>query len=278
MANNGKRFILVLINCATRYHEAVAIKNIDTTTIAEELLTIFSRVGIPNEMLSDRGTQFTSELISEIASLLSLRQLFTSPYHAMCNGLVEKFNGTLKKMLSRMSAEKPKDWDKYIPALLFAYREVPQASMGFSPFELLYGRTVKGPLCILKELCTGEKNTDEVMATYVLELRERLEETCELAHEKLRSAQKTQKKTYDRKSRAKKLQVGDKVLILLPTETNKLLMQWKGPFVITNKVRENYYLLSVNGKEKIFHANMLKKYVERIPINVGSVCCLVTSN
>ena len=123
-----------------------------------------------------------------------------------------------------MSAEKPKDWDKYIPALLFAYREVPQASVGFSLFELLYGRTVKGPLCILKELSTGEKNTNEVMTTYqhILELRERLRDTSELAHVELRSAQKTQKKYYDRKSRAKKLQIGDK--ILLPTETNKLLM------------------------------------------------------
>ena len=196
VSNNGKRFIIVLIDCATRYPEGVAIKNIDTTTIAEELVTIFSRVGNPDEMLSDIGTQFTSELMSEIARLLSLRQLFTSPYHTMCNGLVEKFNGTLKKMLSRTSAEKPKDWDKYILALLFAYREVPQATMDFTPFELMYRRTVKGPLCVLKELWTGEKNTDEVMTTYqhVLELRERLEETCELAHEELRSAQKTQKK------------------------------------------------------------------------------------
>ena len=63
-------------------------------------------------------------------------------------------------------------------------------------------------------------------------------------------------------------------MVLLPTETNKLLMQWKGPFVITKKARENDHLLSVNRKENIFHANMLKKYVERIPITVGSVCCL----
>ncbi|XP_049524028.1 uncharacterized protein LOC125945781 [Dermacentor silvarum] len=55
----------------------------------------------------------------------------------MANGLVEKFNGTLKLMLKRMCAEKPRDWDRYLAPLLFAYREVPQASLGFSPFELL---------------------------------------------------------------------------------------------------------------------------------------------
>ena len=65
VSNNSKRFILFLIDCATRYPEAIAIKNIDTTTIAEELVTVFSGVGISYEMVSDLGTQFTSELIGE---------------------------------------------------------------------------------------------------------------------------------------------------------------------------------------------------------------------
>ena len=90
-------------------------------------------------MLTDQGSQFTSEVMKEVSRLLSLKQITTTPYHPMCNGLVEKFNGTLKQMLRRMCAERPKDWDKYLNALLFAYREVPQESMGFSPFELLYG-------------------------------------------------------------------------------------------------------------------------------------------
>jgi len=55
-------------------------------------------------------------------------------------------------MLKKVCAEKPKDWDRYIGPLLFAYREVRQESLGFSPFELVYGRSVRGPLLILKEL------------------------------------------------------------------------------------------------------------------------------
>lgn len=69
-------------------------------------------------------------------------------------------------MLKRMCAEKPKDWDKYINALLFAYREVPQESLGFAPFELLYGHTVRGPMQILKELWTEEIPDDDVKTTY----------------------------------------------------------------------------------------------------------------
>ena len=54
-------------------------------------------------------------------------------YHPRCNGLVERFNGTLKEVLKRLCVEKPKYWDKYLSDVLFAYREVPQESLGFSP-------------------------------------------------------------------------------------------------------------------------------------------------
>ena len=80
----------------------------------------------------------------------------------MCNGLVEKFNGTLKNMLRKMCAEKPKDWDRYINPLLFAYREVRQESLGYAPFELIYGR---GPMSIFRELLTNETVELEVKTT-----------------------------------------------------------------------------------------------------------------
>ena len=100
--------------------------SIETVDAAEALVSIFAGVGIPREILSDRGSQFTSDLIKEITRLLSIKQLTTTPYYAMCNGLVEKFNGTVKSMLKRMTHERPGDWDGYIPALMFAYREVSQ--------------------------------------------------------------------------------------------------------------------------------------------------------
>ena len=136
------RYILTMIDYATRYPEAVALPSIETERVAEALVEMFSRVGIPDEMLTDCGSQFTAEVMKEVSRLLSLQQLTTTPYHPMCNGLVERFHATMKQMLRRMCAERLKDWDKYLPALLFAIREVPQESLGFSPFELLYGRSV----------------------------------------------------------------------------------------------------------------------------------------
>ncbi|PIK39424.1 hypothetical protein BSL78_23736 [Apostichopus japonicus] len=196
-SKHGNRYILTLVDYATGFPEAVPLRNIDTERVAEALVDIFSRVGVPSEILTDRGSQFTSDVMKEVSRLLSLRQLTTTPYHPICNGLVEKFNGTLKRMLKRMCEERPSDWDRYIGPLLFAYREAPQASTGFAPFELLYGRTVRGPMAILKEMWTSEVDNPETRSTYqyVLDLRERLEETCALARSELQESSRGTRST-----------------------------------------------------------------------------------
>lgn len=69
---------------------------------------------------------------------------------------------------------------------------------------------------------------------------------------------------------------GDKVLVLLPTKSNKLLMQWKGPYSVIQKIRQMDYKINMGGKIKTFHANLLKKYVERESSNCGvlSACAV----
>ena len=68
---------------------------------------------------------------------------------------------------------------------------------------------------------------------------------------------------YDRRARSRKFAVGDKVLLLLPTDSNKLLLQWKGPYEVVEVVNRIDYKIDVNGVVSIYHANMLKQYVER---------------
>ena len=147
----SNRFILVICNKATRYLEAIPLRSIDAVHIAEELIKVFAHLGIPEEILTDQGSKFTSQLLAELYCLLHVHPIHTSPYHPQTDGLVEQFNQTLKSMLRKSAAEKGKDWDKLVPNLLFAYREVSQASTGFFPFELFYGQDVRGPLDILRE-------------------------------------------------------------------------------------------------------------------------------
>jgi len=84
-SSRGHRYILTVVDYATRYPEAVPLKNISTITVAEALVSIFSRVGIPQEILSDQGTQFTSNLMKEVGRLFSSKQLTTTPYHPQSN-------------------------------------------------------------------------------------------------------------------------------------------------------------------------------------------------
>ena len=96
---------MTLVDFATCYLEAVPLKNIDTETVAEALVDIFSCLGVPEEILSDLGMQFVSECMKEVTRPLSIKQLTTTPYHPIRNGLMEKFNGTMKSMRKRLCSE-----------------------------------------------------------------------------------------------------------------------------------------------------------------------------
>ena len=195
-SKEGHRYVLTLVDYATRYPEAIALKSITTEAVAEALVTIYNRVGLPEEVLSDMGTQFISECMQEVERLLSVKHISTSPYHPQCNGLTEKFNGTLKKMLKRMCIEQPNEWHRYINPLLFAYRQVPQETTGFEPFELLFGRSIRGPIQILRELWSNDQADSVAMNSYryVLDLKERMEQTLKLVKEETELAQLRYKK------------------------------------------------------------------------------------
>ena len=119
--------------------------------------------------------------MQEVSTLLGIKALTSMPYHPICNELVERWNGTFKSMLKRLGQDQPKHWHQLINPVLFAYREVPQESTEFSPLQLLYGRSVRGPGTILKEIWTKEVNITEVKTSYeyVTKLRERLEDSLE---------------------------------------------------------------------------------------------------
>ena len=141
-------------------------------------------------------------------------------------------------MLKRLCQDQLKQWHRLINPFLLAYREVPQEYTGFSPFQLLYGRSVREPGTILKELWTKEVNIPEVKTSYdyVTELHERLEDSLKLAQEELQKSRKRYKKHYDKKAKPRCLEVGEQVLILLLTDSNKLLMQWRGPYTVESRV------------------------------------------
>ncbi|XP_078000635.1 uncharacterized protein LOC144453240 [Glandiceps talaboti] len=264
-AKAGNRYLLVICDYATRFPEAIPIKNQETKTIVDQLITVFSRVGIPEEIITDQGTNFMSILTKQLCQELKISHLKCTAYSKGSNGLVERFNGTFRQMLRKYAREEPLTWDQYIPYLLFAYREVPQQSTGFSPFELLYGRPVRGPLSIAKEIYTGELGESPSVVSYIVEMRDRMKSMMELANNNLVEAQEIQKTWYDQAARQRSFNVGDKVL-LLPTSSGKLEASWHGPYTVTRRLNEVNYEIDVGIKRKrlrTFHVNLLKLWVER---------------
>lgn len=123
-----------------------------------------------------------------------------------------------------------KDWDKLLPYLLFAYREMPQASTGFSPFELLYGRAVQGPLDVIRETWEADERSDDSVVSYLLATQEKLWDMAEIVEENLTKAQSKQKRWYNKGARLREFTKRDPVTVLLPTSSSKLLAQWQGPY------------------------------------------------
>ena len=154
----GHRYIFTTVDFSTRYPEAVPLKNIDTETAAEALVDIFSRLGVPEETLSDLGTQFVSDCMREVTRLLSIKQLTTTPYHPMCNGLTEKFNGTMKSMLKRLCSEQPRQWHRYINPLLFAIVKFPKSPLVFHHLSC-YMEELLEDQCLYSNSCGRKKLT-----------------------------------------------------------------------------------------------------------------------
>uniref|UniRef100_A0A8P4KK44 ribonuclease H n=1 Tax=Dicentrarchus labrax TaxID=13489 RepID=A0A8P4KK44_DICLA len=212
--------------------------------------------------------QPTIQALGWVYQLLGIRSLRTTPYHPQTDGLTERFNQTLKQMLRKFVNNSGTDWDQWLPYLLFAYREVPQASTGFSPFELLYGHEVRGPLSLLREIWEGGKGKGESLnvISYVVQMREQLEKMSELAQSHMREAQQQQKSWYDRSARQRSFNSGQKVLVLLPSDDNKLLAKWQGPFEILKKLGPTTYQVATPGRpraSRTLHINLLKEWVPR---------------
>ena len=260
-------YILTLIDYSTRWVEATALKSTVSSVVAEELLNMFSRLGIPKILVSDGGPQFTSKTMEEVLGLVGICHQVTSPYHPEANGLCEKMNGTIKAMLRRLAHDNENSWDRLLQYVLFAYREVPQETTGFSPFELVYGREARGPVALVKDLWLNTQELPEAKSAfcYVWDLKKKIQHSCELACERTQTQTERSKARYDKKAKPRSFCKDDQVLLLLPTTSNKLTSQWKGPYKVLEKCNDVDYIIDINGKGKKYHINTLQEFVPRFP-------------
>ncbi len=262
MTERKNRYVLTLMDMATRYPEALPLRRIDTETVADALIQFFARFGLPKELLSDRGSNFTSQLMKEVNKRLGITQIFASPYHPETNGMLERWHSTLKAMM-RKSGKGRKEWDLLLPMLLFAYREATHEATGFSPFELLFGRQVRGPLDLVKEQWEGIENFPLSVGNYLSNLYDKMKSMADIAKERDQAAKQKYKEFYDKGTRPRFFEEGESVLLLMPDGHSKLEACYSGPFTIERKISPVTYQIATPGrgkKCKIVHVNLLKRW------------------
>jgi len=161
--------------------------------------------------------------------------------------------------------------------LLFAARESVQETLGFSPFELVFGHTVRGPLKLLKEKWLNERSEVSLL-DYVSKFRHRLNRATDIAKENLKQGQAKMKQWYDKNARNRIFEPGDKVLVLFPIPGNPLQARYFGPYEVESKQGEVNYIVKTPGRRKsrqLCHVNMLKEYIERSDSGMAKPICSV---
>ncbi len=271
-------YVLTYIDMATRYPDAVPLKTTTSKAVATVILEIFCRLSIPDEILTDRGSNFVSTFMREVYHFLGIKHLKTSPYRPQTNGCLEKYHHTLMQMVRKSVTDK-KDWDLYLPYLLFACRETPSSATGYSPFHLLYGKHVHGPLDVLRnQWAPTAKNIQNAM-----EWLEGLRTMLDAMHSSAAEAQTHQKEYskiyYDKQDNPRAFNPGDKVLIFSPVVTgkrsDKLTDRWQGPFTVLKKITPVTYTVDMpehHKRKRSVHVNGMKKWIQPV-YSLSSIAC-----
>jgi hypothetical protein len=138
--------ILVMGEYATRYMIAAPMKNQTADSVhdafREKIILIH---GVPEEVLTDQGSNFLSKTMDSFYSQLGVKRKMTTAYRPCCDGLVERFNRTLADMLASYLLTGRNNWDDYLSHAIFAYNTSVHASTGYTPHYLMFGRDAREP-------------------------------------------------------------------------------------------------------------------------------------
>ena len=159
--SNGFRYLLTAVDRFSRW--PVAIPLVDIT--AEAVVDAFTHgwvqtFGVPHTVTTDRGSQFSSSLFTQLTKVWGIKHLMTTSYHPEANGLVERFHRRLKESLMALGAEEPSQWYWRLPCALLAIRTTLKPDIGASPADLVFGEGLALP----GEALPANPSTDEQLA------------------------------------------------------------------------------------------------------------------
>ncbi|GJX33241.1 putative nucleotidyltransferase, ribonuclease H [Tanacetum coccineum] len=248
-------------------------KNYGISKLAEIFRQEIVRLhGTPTSIVSDRDPKFTSRFWKGLQKAWGTRLKFSTAFHPQTDGQSERTIQTLEDMLRACALEWTGSWDEYLCLVEFAYNNSWHASIKAAPFELLYGRKCRAPIC-----------WDEVGERLIEgpELIEITNEKVAVAKEKLKEARSRQKSYADKHRRDLEFQVGDRVFLKVSPFRGvkrfgikgKLSPRFIGPFEILERIGEVSYRLALPPQlshvHDVFHVSLLRGYHYH-PLHVAS--------
>ncbi|CAM6098287.1 unnamed protein product [Calypogeia fissa] len=140
-------YILLATDYAMKWVEARATRKDDALTSARFLFEqIFTRFGPPLELVSDRGTHFLNGTVEKLTEKYKVKHRKITPYHPKCNGLMERANGIIGKILNKIVAEHKHDWDVKLFSAVYSYNLAYKSPTGQTPYFLVFGQTALVPI------------------------------------------------------------------------------------------------------------------------------------
>ena len=248
---------------ATRYVWYLPLKRDDAPSVARALvLQIFLRFGIPDTILSDRGTHFLNELLASIATVLGFQHDFSSSYHPQTNGMVERQHLSLGDMMSIYQPDAHNDWNEQVPFFACAYNSTVHEATGHAPFTLMFGRDFRLPLDIQLGLPTGRTDAE-------LNVGARLQIAWDLAQAATLQAQERSARYYNTGRNQVLFEPGQRVLLRQAPADKAAAGKinpdvWQGPFMVHTRLSPVSYVISRNrrgtGNKETVHIDRLKPY------------------
>lgn len=255
--HSGERFILGVIDCFSKYPALIPLRATDSKTVAHALVKNWISVfGVPHCVHSDRGSNFVSDLFREMCSLFGIKKSQSAPYYPQSDGFIERLFRTAKDMIFATSNSFKRDWKEVLPLVEMGLRSTVQVTTKVSPFEVLFGTTMRLPLLWIDDATAANGRYDDgprvCSSQYILDLKQRLATVHQKVLENLRRPSKKPSGNVN----VKPLCIGTHVMaLILPKEKGLLLPRYDGPYIVTGKLGDWTYRLQHLQTKRIIDRN-----------------------